>query len=216
MGYGGTNNDIQGLFTMKASGPDSIVRVEFYLDETLMGEDQETPFGLQFSTDSYEPGFHTLVAVGFTANGERITSNTIRVEFVSEDEVGKRMITIVGPILGIALLAIVASAIIPFLMRGGKPIPLGQPRRYLFGGTLCPKCGRPFELSLFKFNLLVGALDRCPHCGKWSMVRSVPIELLRQAEAAELEQAQSRGEISEMDEEEKLKRDLEASRYQDS
>ena len=216
MGYGGMNNDIQGLFTMKVTGPESVVRVAFYLDDTLMGEDADAPFGYQFSTDSYPPGFHELKAVGFTIGGDEFTSNTIRVEFVSEDEVGKRMIGVIGPILVIVALAVVGAAVIPVLMRGGKPIPLGQPRRYTFGGTMCPKCGRPFDMSILKLNLLVGSLDRCPHCGKWSLVRRMPLNVLRDAEAAELEQSQSRGEISEITEEEKLKRDLDASRFQDN
>lgn len=216
MGYGGMNNEIQGLFTMKAEGPASLIRVEFYLDDILMGEDTEAPFGFQFSTDSYPPGTHNLKAVGYTSGGEKMESNSISAVFIPEDEVGQRMLGILGPILAVVAVAVVASSVVPFLMRGGKPIPLGQPRRYLFGGTLCPKCGRPFELSLMKLNLVVGALDRCPHCGKWSLIRRVPINILRDAEAAELEQAESRGQVTEMSEEDKLKRDLDASRYQDS
>jgi len=216
MGYGGMNNDIQGLFTMKAQGPDSIVRVEFFIDEIMIGEDSEAPFSIQFTTDSYPPGNHNIKAIGYTSSGDELQSNVIRVEFVAEDEVWQRMIGVVGPILAIVVIAVVASAVVPLLMNRGKSIPLGQPRRYLLGGTLCPKCGRPFELSLFKLNLGVGSLDRCPHCGKWSLVRRVPLNLLREAEAAELEQAESRGQIEELSEGEKLKRDLDASRYQDS
>ena len=40
-GYGGFNGDIQGTFSVKASGPANLERVQFFLDETLLGEDTE-------------------------------------------------------------------------------------------------------------------------------------------------------------------------------
>lgn len=65
--------------------------------------------------------------------------------------------------------------------------------------------------DLYEEQDVKGQLDRCPYCGKWSVVRSLPLAQLRQAEQAELEQA--RGQIPEISEEERLKKELDDSRY---
>ena len=71
-GYGGFNGDIQGTFSVKASGPANLERVQFFLDETLLGEDTEAPFAIQFVTDNYPTGAHVFSAVGFTTDDEQI------------------------------------------------------------------------------------------------------------------------------------------------
>ena len=64
-GYGGFGNDIQGLFSMKIKNPpQNLVSVEFFIDTTLVGTDAESPFAVQFNTDSYSLGEHSLHAVG--------------------------------------------------------------------------------------------------------------------------------------------------------
>ena len=62
-GSGGFNSDIQGTFTVKAGGPANLERVQFFLDEVLLGEDSEAPFAIQFVTDNYPTGniFQNLV-----------------------------------------------------------------------------------------------------------------------------------------------------------
>jgi len=52
-GYSSGTGDIQGTFSMKASGPDTLVRVEFFIDDTLIAEDNEAPYKVQFVTDNY-------------------------------------------------------------------------------------------------------------------------------------------------------------------
>ncbi|MBE3143594.1 MAG: hypothetical protein IMZ61_06685, partial [Planctomycetes bacterium] len=52
-GSGGFNSDIQGTFSIKARGPANLERVQFFLDDTLLGEDPESPFAIQFITDNY-------------------------------------------------------------------------------------------------------------------------------------------------------------------
>jgi DNA-directed RNA polymerase subunit RPC12/RpoP len=101
------------------------------------------------------------------------------------------------------------------LMGRGKreELPLGAERKYgLRGGGICPKCKRPFALSLFSMNLGFSKLARCPYCGKMSAVRVQPLARLRQAERAELEQAE--GQVPGISEEEKLKKELDDSKYQ--
>ena len=74
-GYGGFNNDIQGLFSMKVTGPADLVKVEFYIDSTSIGEVTQSPFNLQFNTDNYPVGQHQLYAVGFSSTGQQYKSN---------------------------------------------------------------------------------------------------------------------------------------------
>jgi hypothetical protein len=64
-GYGGFNNDIQGLFTiMIVDAPADLTRVSFFIDSTNIGDVNQPPFSLQFNTDSYPLGLHTLSAIG--------------------------------------------------------------------------------------------------------------------------------------------------------
>lgn len=212
-GYGG-GGEIQGLFSIRASGPEGLVRVAFFIDGEKIGEDSEAPFSYQFSTDSFPLGSHSISAVGYTQDGQELLSNKVQREFVSAEAGWKAALKIIGPVfalvIGISLLAFV----VPMISGRGKSTPLGAPRNYgLTGGTICPKCKRPFALNFFKLNLVVGALDRCPHCGKFSIIRRHSLEALRLAEAAELQGGKP--QVNGMSEEEKLKKELENSRYQD-
>ena len=83
-GYGGFNGDIQGTFSVKAKGPANLERVQFFLDETLLGEDTEAPYAIQFVTDNYPNGAHVLSAVGYTADGKQFKSQTISALFVCD------------------------------------------------------------------------------------------------------------------------------------
>jgi hypothetical protein len=212
-GYGGFNNDIQGTFSMHVTGPDTLVKVEFYIDDTKIGEDTQAPFALQFITDSYALGVHTMSAVGFTSDGQQLKSNAITANFVPPQSVGK----FIYPILAVVVIALLASTLGPLLMNRGKLVnlPPGTERNYgAGGGGICPKCHRPFALPLFGMNLGLSKLARCPNCGKWSAVRIQSIAKLREAERAELEQAKAGEPIVGETEEEKLKKELDNSKYQ--
>jgi hypothetical protein len=212
-GYGGFNNDIQGTFSMHVKGPDSLVKVEFFIDDTKIGEDIQAPFALQFITDSYDLGWHTMSAVGYTSGGQQLKSNSITANFVEPQSVGK----FIFPVLAIVVVAILASTLGPLLMSGGKLVnlPLGEERHYgAGGGGICPKCHRPFSLPLFSMNLGLSKFARCPFCGKWSAIRLRPIEKLREAERAELEQAKASQPVVGETVEERLKKDLDNSKYQ--
>jgi hypothetical protein len=218
-GYGGFNNDIQGVFTAKISNPpDNLTRVEFYIDGTLMGEDASAPFALQFSTDSYPNGLHTISAVGYTADGTEIKSNDIQVQFVPAGAGMSSVFRIIIPILvGIVVIALIA-VFLPVILSRGKlaSTPLGEPRNYgVGGGAICPNCNRPFKLRLWWVNIGFKKIDRCPYCGKWSMVHPRSIDDLRAAEVAELARAETGQGITGESEEDKLKKDLDESRYQD-
>jgi hypothetical protein len=213
-GYGGFNGDIQGLFSMKVTGPADLARVIFYIDSITIAEVTQAPFNLQFNTDNYPVGQHKLSATGFSINGQEYYSNIIDGNFVPASEGNKAALQIVIPVLVIVFGAILLSFIIPLVRVRGNTLelPLGAERKYGFGGGICAKCYRPFALPVFSLNLGLSKLARCPYCGKWSAVRIQPIDKLREAERAELEWG--RAEVQEETEEEKLRKELDDSKYQ--
>jgi hypothetical protein len=108
---------------------------------------------------------------------------------------------------GVSLLA----TVIPLFFFRKKRFQLKQ---YGFaGGAVCSRCRLPFSRSTFSPNLLVGKLERCPHCGKWGIAR--------RATAMELEEAEKRYSLDEMNlqlenaqKDAVLKKALEDSRYE--
>jgi hypothetical protein len=214
-GYSSGTGRIQGTFSMIASGPDNLARVQFKIDEQIIGEVTEAPFRLRFSTGDYPLGVHTLSATGETSDGRMLETEPIRLEFVSADEgwqtAGKIVIPIIALVVGIML----ATFLLPLLFRRGKRVqlPAGAQRSYgIMGGGICPKCNRPFALHAFGLNLLVGKLDRCPYCCQWSLMRRASLQELHAAEAAELEAMP--GELGLPDNsEEEYRRQVDDSRY---
>ena len=214
-GYGGFNGDIQGLFSMRVTGPADLARVVFYIDTTAIGEVDKAPFNLQFTTDDYPNGIHKLSAVGYSSTSQEYHSNTIQANFVAASAGSKAALGIVVPILVIVLGAVLLAALIPLLTgRKTRELQPGAPRQYPIGGAVCPKCGRPFAFHLWGVRLTFIRFDRCPYCGKWSWVKFTGIDKLRAAEQAELEGMKA--QVPEATEEEKLKKDLENSKYQGS
>lgn len=217
-GYSSGTGKIQGKFSMKVKGPENLARVDFLIDGKSIGQVTQPPFNLQFNTGDYPLGVHTISAVGFTSSGQELHSNEVKAEFVSASEGYQSAMKIAIPIVGVALLAVLLSFVGPLLLNRGKKstVPLGSQQNYgILGGTICPKCGRPFSVHVWGVNLMVGKLDRCPHCGKWSIVRRYPISALREAEAAELKDAKDQGQVPSLSEEERLRKELDDSRFRD-
>lgn len=217
-GYASGTGDIQGTFSMKVNGPENLVKVTFFIDGISIYEDTEAPFRVQFNTDNYPLGIHYLNAVGVTTDGHELKSKVYQRNFVSAEQGWKSALTIVAPILLLTLGITLVSVIGPLLMgRKKRTIPLGAPRQYgIAGGAVCPKCKRPFALPFLAPNLLVGKLTRCPHCGKVVIATRASASQLRAAEEAELALDESATpQVTGMTEEEKLRKSLEDSRYQD-
>jgi hypothetical protein len=62
---------------------------------------------------------------------------------------------------------------------------------------------------------MFGKLERCPNCGKWQILPAASPQALREAEERELRAAQETGSVPTVSEEDKLKKELDQSRYQD-
>ncbi len=214
-GYGGSG-EIQGTFSIHAKTiPASAQRVEFFIDKNKIGEDTQAPFALQFSTDSFAAGSHTISAIAYLSDNSSLVSNLITTRFVSADAVPGKVLGLVGPLLGIIFGVVALGFVVPMIFerRRGK-VPLGAQRNYgMMGGAICPKCHRPFSIHVFKLNMGLSSLDRCPHCGKWSLIRRASLDELRAAEAAELRSDENNTNINGVSEEEKLKKELDDSRF---
>ena len=216
-GYSSGTGKIQGRFTLKAIGPDHLESVSFYIDGELMGVVEQSPYHLSFDTGAYALGLHTLNATGITSDGLELRSNSLQAVFVTSDESLQGALSVVAPIIGIVLIVMALSMVVTFFsMRKNKDLPLGAARSYGYaGGTICPRCQRPYPRNVLSPNMLVGKLERCPFCGKWAIVSAAPIEILRAAEQAELQNISGDVDRSGENEEVRLRRDLEDSRYQD-
>ncbi len=212
-----SGGEIQGTFSMHVEGPDSLVKVNFLIDGESIGEDSEAPFKLQFTTDNFSLGLHTLSATGYTSDGRELRSNGYSREFVSAEDGWKSALGIIVPVFGLIIVATLFSYLVPMIGTKKKgPIPLGQARNYgLTGGAICSKCNRPFALNLFSFKLVFARFDRCPHCGKWGIQQRRSLDELRAAEQAEMSQAETGPQIQGASEQEKLRKGLDDSRYQD-
>jgi hypothetical protein len=212
-GSGGFNGDIQGTFTVKASGPANLERVQFFLDDTLLGEDIESPFAIQFVTDNYTTGAHVFTAVGFTTDGKRIGSKTISAVFVSKEEASATSLKMIVPILAVVFGIMAISAITSMVnVRKGKKLPAGARRSYTNGGGICPKCKRPFGFQLLGIHIFGRKLTPCPHCGKWSVVKQATISELHAAELAELDTEKAHIHVT--SDVEKIRKELDDSNYQ--
>jgi hypothetical protein len=217
-GYSSGRGDIQGTFSMKASGPENLSRVAFFIDDQKLGEITESPFRLRFSTDDFPPGIHRMYAVGYTSGGEELYSNEIQAEFVTAEQGWQQTFKFIIPLFGFIALAVLLSLAVPMLFsrRRTSSLPPGAARNYgIQGGAICPKCQRPFGMHIYGLNLLVGKYDRCPYCGKWSLVRAASPAQLAAAQAAEIEAAAQADQVSSVSEADQLEHDLNDSKYQD-
>ena len=217
-GYSSGGGKIQGIFTMRVPVTDDLEKVEFWIDDRMVAAVISEPYQVKFNTGEYHLGTHTLYAVGYTREENRIHSNEFRVEFISQDAVWDSLGSIFAIIFGVVLIGILFSVAIPAVIdrnRHGKALSSKQRNYGLWGGTICPKCNIPFSIHLWGLNVIAGKFDRCPHCGKWSVVRRIPLEDLRAAERVDQASKVSSAHQIQLSEQDKLRKDLEDSRYED-
>lgn len=210
-GYRGGDR-IQGKFSMLVSGPDDLARVDFTIDGQAVGSDDQPPFETSFNTGDYALGRHTLAAVGTTADGRVLRSQARSFTFISPEEGLGSATRIVVPILIAALGLTLIGALGPAsLVRLRKPF---RPGAYgAAGGAVCPRCGLPFPRHLLSPNLLFGKLERCPHCGQWSLASRASADQLDAAEAR-LAEENRRGGLESIDETSQWKQRIEDSRFE--
>lgn len=205
---------IQGAFTLTAIGPDDLARVDFLFDRKIVHTAEQAPFAYSFSTGDYPLGVYSMSAIGVTASGARLTSTARSVEFVSP-EVGWQVGARIGlPILGVVLLISLVATLAPLLLdRRRGPF---RPGVYgTAGGAVCPRCGLPFPRHLLSMHLLTGKFERCPYCGKWSLVARASAAALAKAEAR-LQDENSRGRLAEPPMADAMRQMIDDSRYEDS
>lgn len=189
-GYGGGVN-IRGTFTISLIGDESAVSmVRFIIDGETMAEVITAPFSFKFQTDDYGFGYHDLWAEVELKEGFAVKTAVVQYNFVSPEEERKQVGGVLGSILGAIVITFLVVGLVQGYMlkrsRKGLHQP-GEPRNYgMMGGTICPKCGRPFSRHLWGLNLMAGRLERCDNCGKWVMTTRATPAALQAAEDAEM------------------------------
>ena len=211
-GYGGFG-EIQGTFTISADAPGDVVRLEFLLNSEVMAELNEAPWKFTFNTDAYNPGESTFSAIGYTSDGRQYSSNTYTTTILSGDDAMSSTMKLVIPLLGLVLVIVVVSALVPLITGKNKKFELGK--YGAAGGAVCRSCSLPFSRNVLAPNLVVGKLERCPHCGKWMIAPRAGQAALQEAEQRYLaDKKQGNLEVSAVDEDkDKLRQMLDDSRF---
>lgn len=207
-GYG-AGGQIQGKFSLRVNGPDDVVKVDFIIDGEVVHTATDPLFRYQFHTDDYSPGVHMMTAVGYKTDGTLVYGTEFVRQFLSADEAKSSTMKIIVPILVIVGIATLVGALAPALLMRGKEF---SPGKYgAAGGAVCPRCTFPYSRNILAPNLLVGKLQRCPHCGKWAIVPRASQTNLQEAEERWAREGTSSVEAP--SEEEKIRQRINNSRY---
>lgn len=208
--------DIRGTFTLTADGPADLAAVVFLLDGREIGRAEAAPFSLKINTDDYAPGDHILQARGQLSSGSAVDSQERTFRFLNKDEEAAGMRNILFPLLGlVAVITVAGFAIQIFMARGKQPGGAGAGGSFSYRsgyGAVCPRCQLPTQVHPISINLgFMTKFDRCDNCGKWSLMRvRSPKDM--QAYISTL-QAQGQARVQPESEEEKLRRQLDDSKY---
>ena len=216
----GTAIRFRGTFKLSVSGPGNIKAVTYLIDGEVIGQVSTEPFALSFNTDQYAAGFHNLSASIETVDGQTVTTAPRQFEFATAEQESSFMKGFLIPLFGgiaVLLVIIVGAQFLFFRKKSKVDLPMGAERNYgIAGGTICPRCKRPFALGLFSLNMgITSKLTRCPYCGRWGVFKHFSLDQLRAAEAAELADAQAEHPVQEKSQAEKLNELLDESRFTD-
>ncbi|HET7010388.1 MAG TPA: Ig-like domain-containing protein [Anaerolineales bacterium] len=197
---------VQGKFTIEAQAED-LAQVVFLIDGQTLGEAGREPFEITFHTGDFALGWHTLWAEATTRDGQPLRSDEIRIEFVSAEAGGRFALQVALPIFAVVVVVMLAGTVLPmaFGRRTYRPGQYG-----VAGGAVCPRCRLPFSRHALGLNLGLGKLERCPHCGRWSVVGRATSEALAEAEARWRSEGSAPVPGSD---EERLRRQIDDSRY---
>lgn len=202
---------IQGSFSARMTGPETLVEVVLYLDGEPVGVDREAPFRIDFNTAEFEPGEHRLWAEGTTGRGAPLRSAERRLIFLTAEESWGTAANYLVPVL--ILVAAVSVLSVIATMRAGKKGGFRLGEYGPAGGAVCRRCGLPFSRHFFAPNLLLGKLERCPHCGHWAIVPGALAIALREAEARYTADAED-GRFEKSKPEDDFLRRIEDSRFE--
>jgi hypothetical protein len=210
-GYGGFGDEIQGRFSLKVTSPQDMIRVEYYLDGDKVFEGTVPPFKWQFNTASFSDGRHHFIAIGIRQDGTEIQSQEFSRVFISSEQAWDETGKIIVPILIIVGITTFGGVLGPILLGRKKEF---TPGVYgMAGGAVCPRCTFPYSRGVLAPNLLVGKLNRCPHCGKWAIVPRASASELQVAEERFVYDAQA--DFDPLSEEDKMRQMLEDSRFEE-
>jgi hypothetical protein len=216
----GYNNgsQIRGTFSAEVVGDMTAVKSVQFLDNGQpFAEANSAPFKISFRTTDFSVGWHTMSALVSTSDGKQYSTAERRFEFVSAESEAAFFRNVVLPALtGLLVIIVIAMGAQYLGIRGRKTdhLPLGAERTFgLKGGAICPQCKRAFSVHWTAVNLIGAVYDRCDFCGKWSLVRRASRAELNAAIAAELAEAQPEEPIREKSEEDRLKDQLDDSRF---
>jgi len=204
-------NRLQGTISMWVEGAgDDVGQVTFLIDGRVVGLDREPPFRHQFRTGDYALGMHLLSAVGLRDDGTEIATPERTVEFVTAEEGWRVGLQIGGPLLALVLVISILGTIGPALFGNRRPFRLGE--YGASGGAVCPRCRLPYARHVLAPNIVMGKLERCPHCGRWAIVRAATRAELEAAEQRVRADSQ-RGALEISDDQERLRREIDESRF---
>ena len=205
------NKQIQGTFSLKVKSDFELTKVEYFIDDQVVFSSTEPPYRYQFNTAQFDPGEHVIYAIGYKSDGTTIKSRTITRKFITSEEAYGNVKKLILPFIALVAIISLGSVTLSVLIGRHKEF---QPGVYgIAGGAVCPRCGLPFSRSALAPNLIIGKLQRCPHCGKWSVVPRASKQALHEAEARlERRETQEINEVAEKDDYRKL---LDESRFDD-
>jgi hypothetical protein len=212
-----SGNQIKGSFRLSVIGVSDIRSVDYMIDGQVMARVDTEPYRLDFQTETYSGGVHTLSAIITTTDGRNVEVPGRQFEFATAQQEQRSIVGVIVPLGSVILLAVALGLGLQFLFMRNKKrefVPLGTPRNYGWrGGAICPKCNRPTVLHTFSFNLGINRkYDICENCGKWSAMKILPESELRKAEIEETKSTE-KVHANPKTEEEKLKDFLDESKF---
>ncbi|MDD5370140.1 MAG: Ig-like domain-containing protein, partial [Anaerolineaceae bacterium] len=216
----GNGAQVRGAFSLNVTSTSSLQSVTYLIDGQVMQEVKAAPFKFSFNTGKYPSGWHDLSATAITTDGRMLQSQLKHLNFLSAEQEKTAMTGTIFPILGglVGIVVVVALAqFVLFRTRKRAAVPPGAQRSYgMSGGAICPRCKRPFPLHWYAMNAgITTKLDTCENCGRFGLFHRASREALLKAEQDELRQAQPQVSTHELSEEEKLKQQVNSSRYEE-
>ena len=159
---------------------DAVDKVVYLIDDQEMATMTAPSLKFQFNTDDYPAGEHMLYALITTKGGETIKTASFSVSFIEAGKanaITRKVLIGIGTIL---LFTILLSVLIT-KRQVEESKTEGLNTVGLWGGTVCPKCGRAFARTVIGLNLINRRYEPCPLCGKWSMTRHATKEEIEEA-----------------------------------